>query len=207
MKTFVIGIVLMAIGIFVTLQIASGEWTIELPDWNRHQPATILKGPNFNDPSDPYTGTIDSQPAFNGNRFIVDCGPRCVPLELNAEGDLVDMAIADKSNPLCSQQILSPEQVIRAFALNEIRAESAAEGRCWRVRGRIIDIETNLIQGARFSLLGPRGSSILCEVSEVRKGRFIEYNPGDEIIVKGVGPRRFLGTVVFAVTSGGRLST
>jgi len=95
-----------------------------------------------------------------------------------------------------SSRIYYPEEIDRAFARNEIRAEATYDGYI-RLEGRISGIETNLWGGARFQLYGVTGASIQCGVPEEYKNGFVYLDPGERVIVSAEGPSIILGGVVF----------
>ncbi len=195
-------VALAGLAFYATLQIISGEWTLDTAE--SQSPAPIIKGPNYNEVGstesqrdDPWVGTVSIQPAFLEDRRFRDCGPRCVE-EVDAAGNPLQYSAERESmNPTCSVPIYSPETFDMAFAENEVRAEAIYRTGCWRLTGRIANIETSFLGGARFQLHGPTGASIQCHVPEAFMNKLMNVNRGDRVVVKGIRPSRVLGGVVF----------
>jgi translation initiation factor IF-1 len=199
-KTIVIGIALIALAFYAAMEVTSGEWSLEKRS-ARQSPAPIIKGPNYNEvgADDSKARDVYSYPSFLGNRLFVDCGRGCEQ-EIGRDGVMLSKSVSlarDSEDPVCSGSVYNPEDIDRDFARNEIRAEAHYTMQCWRIGGRIAEIETNAFGGARFQLYGPTGVSIQCHVADAYMGQFINLNPGDPVVIKGRGPSRIIGDVVF----------
>jgi hypothetical protein len=201
-RTTLTAVGVIAIVFYIAMRVSSREWPFATSAAT--QPlAPIIKGPKYNEvlpQKDRWLGTVIIEPSFLGERRFRDCGPRCGPEEIDIDGyPLPYSKERNEEDPLCSKPIFSPETFDMEFAKNEIRAEAVYGTGCWRLSGRIAEIDTSFTGGARFQLYGPTGTSIQCHVPEAYMSQFIDLNSGDQVLIKARGPSRILGGVVFSL--------
>lgn len=150
-------------------------------------PAPIVQGPDYNKPGK----LIQSKPAAAVNSVK----PEEYRIPVNTRSQDVDRTKCDP----CTGRAWTVKGIVDLFEDNEVIAEEEFSGRSGLVNATIDSIETNLVQGARITFVGPFfGPTVICmfnsstsmsDLAKLHKGQTIPY-------INFYGARRYLRSTI-----------